>query len=34
MHRSAPMIQLRLLAGVFRLVLTGKAQRLVEFYPA
>jgi hypothetical protein len=35
-YENAPlgaMIQLRLLAGVFRLVLTGKAQRLVEFYP-
>ena len=27
------MIQIRLLAGVFRLVLTGKAQGLVQFYP-
>jgi hypothetical protein len=27
------MIQLRLLAGVFRLVLTGEAPELVRFYP-
>jgi hypothetical protein len=35
-YESAPrgaMIQLRLLAGLFRLVLTGKAPELVRFYP-
>jgi hypothetical protein len=35
-YESAPrgaMIQLRLLAGVFRLVLTGKAPELIRFYP-
>jgi hypothetical protein len=35
-YETAPpgaMIQLRLLAGVFRLVLTGEAPELVRFYP-
>jgi hypothetical protein len=35
-YESAPrgaMIQLRLLAGVFRLVLTGEAPQLIRFYP-
>jgi hypothetical protein len=35
-YENAPrgaVIHLRLLAGVFRLVLTGRAPRLVRFYP-
>lgn len=35
-HEDAPpgaLLQLRLLAGVFRLVLTGRAPELVRFYP-
>jgi hypothetical protein len=33
MRRAGAVIQLRLLAGVFRLVLTGRAPELVRFYP-
>ncbi len=32
-HRAEPSIQLRLLAGVFRLVLTGRADELLPYYP-